>query len=202
MEEATTGTSGEVVSGGSLHQLPAIADNAEPPPPTIPLASEALGTPSGLVLKRTSAKVIAQQMTYLDTVTFAQIKPEEMLLGNWTRPNKEEGSFSPQLCGWLAGGGVGFIATELTILLLLLLLLLSYLAAACCSGAHAHLPGQLLQQMVVLGVHRNHHRWLCPLSGHGCEKVHFRPLRPLHAQQFQLSHGYHVWPQPSLCFQV
>jgi len=90
MEEATTGTSGEVVSGGSLHQLPAIADNAEPPPPTIPLASEALGTPSGLVLKRTSAKVIAQQMTYLDTVTFAQIKPEEMLLGNWTRPNKEE----------------------------------------------------------------------------------------------------------------
>lgn len=29
-------------------------------------------------------------MTILDAQTFAQIKPEEMLLGNWARPNKEE----------------------------------------------------------------------------------------------------------------
>lgn len=35
-------------------------------------------------------QVIAQQMTYLDAACFAAIQPEEMLLSNWTRPNKEE----------------------------------------------------------------------------------------------------------------
>jgi hypothetical protein len=55
-----------------------------------PLPGDSLGASSALVLKRTSAKALAQQMTLLDATTFSEIKPEEMLLGNWTRPNKEE----------------------------------------------------------------------------------------------------------------
>ncbi len=29
-------------------------------------------------------------MSYLDAACFAEIQPEEMLLSNWTKPNKEE----------------------------------------------------------------------------------------------------------------
>lgn len=37
-----------------------------------------------------SPRVIAQQMSFLDAACFAEIQPEEMLLSNWTKPNKEE----------------------------------------------------------------------------------------------------------------
>jgi son of sevenless-like protein len=56
--------------------------------PSIP--GDSLGASSAIILKRTSAKALALQMTILDADTFGEIKPEEMLLGNWTRPNKEE----------------------------------------------------------------------------------------------------------------
>jgi len=35
-------------------------------------------------------RVIAQQMTFMDVALYAQIQPEEMLLSNWTKPNKEQ----------------------------------------------------------------------------------------------------------------
>jgi Mrp family chromosome partitioning ATPase len=76
---------------------------APPPSPTASAGSgvvapavpgDSLGASSTIVLKRTSAKALAVQMTILDADTFGEIKPEEMLLGNWTRPNKEEGNHS------------------------------------------------------------------------------------------------------------
>jgi hypothetical protein len=76
------------------------------------------------------------QMTILDADTFGEIKPEEMLLGNWTRPNKEEGAsrrHPPHHRHTIhAAHSIG-LSGSLTLVLWCV-----------CSGAHADLPGQLL----------------------------------------------------------
>jgi hypothetical protein len=96
---STLGTSSSnalTISGSGT----SVGNGTEAPPPS-PSASgsgvvipsvpgDSLGASSAIILKRTSAKALALQMTILDADTFGEIKPEEMLLGNWTRPNKEE----------------------------------------------------------------------------------------------------------------
>lgn len=111
-KELAAGSSSPVMGGGgstlgtsssnALNIAASSAGNGTDAPPPSPTASagsgvvapavpgDSLGASSTIVLKRTSAKALAVQMTILDADTFGEIKPEEMLLGNWTRPNKEE----------------------------------------------------------------------------------------------------------------
>jgi len=85
VEIATIPAPPHLSDGGSLHSYP--------PRVGVPLfrtfVDQSKGFHSG-PLFLPLLQVIAQQMTFMDVALYAQIQPEEMLLSNWTKPNKEQ----------------------------------------------------------------------------------------------------------------